>query len=130
MRWEIYNPEAVTAKGNAGFGDLNNGELLVAGYGGVSDNGNVSNTFKAFAPRASFAYQFDSKTVLRLGYGRGFDIGVFGSNFGHAVTQNLPILASQNLSDSNLPGQTGFTDNRSAVFNLVNGPPAYSFANL
>ncbi len=130
LRWEIYNPEAVTAKGNAGFGDLNNGELLVAGYGGVSDNGNVSNTFKAFAPRASFAYQFDSKTVLRLGYGRGFDIGVFGSNFGHAVTQNLPILASQNLSDSNLPGQTGFTDNRSAVFNLVNGPPAFSFANL
>jgi outer membrane receptor protein involved in Fe transport len=130
VRWEIYNPEAVTAKGNAGFGDLNNGELLVAGYGGVSDNGNVSNTFKAFAPRASFAYQFDSKTVLRLGYGRGFDIGVFGSNFGHAVTQNLPILASQNLSDSNLPGQTGFTDNRSAVFNLVNGPPAFSFTNL
>jgi len=130
VRWEIYNPEAVTAKGNAGFGDLNNGELLVAGYGGVSDNGNVSNTFKAFAPRASFAYQFDSKTVLRLGYGRGFDIGVFGSNFGHAVTQNLPILASQNLSDSNLPGQTGFTDNRSAVFNLANGPPAFSFANL
>lgn len=130
VRWEIYNPEAVTAKGNAGFGDLNNGELLVAGYGGVSDNGNVSNTFKAFAPRASFAYQFDSKTVLRLGYGRGFDIGVFGSNFGHAVTQNLPILASQNLTDSNLPGQTGFTDNRSAVFNLVNGPPAFSFTNL
>ena len=130
VRWEIYNPEAVSAKGNAGFGDLNNGELLVAGYGGVSNNGNVSNTFHAFAPRASFAYQFDSKTVVRLGYGRGFDIGVFGSNFGHAVTQNLPILASQNLSDSNLPGQTGFTDNRSAVFNLVSGPPAFSFANL
>lgn len=130
VRWEIYNPEAVTAKGNAGFGNLNNGELLVAGYGGVSNNGNVSNTFKAFAPRVSFAYQFDAKTVVRLGYGRGFDIGVFGSNFGHAVTQNLPILASQNLADSNLPGHTGFTDNRSAVFNLVNGPPAFSFANL
>ena len=130
VRWEIYNPEAVSAKGNAGFGDLNNGELLVAGYGGVSNNGNVSNTFHAFAPRASFAYQFDSKTVVRLGYGRGFDIGVFGSNFGHAVTQNLPILASQNLTDSNLPGHTGFQDNRSAVFNLVNGPPAFSFANL
>jgi len=130
VRWEIYNPEAVSAKGNAGFGDLNNGELLVAGYGGVSNNGNVSNTFHAFAPRASFAYQFDSKTVMRLGYGRGFDIGVFGSNFGHAVTQNLPILASQNLTDSNLPGHTGFQDNRSAVFNLVSGPPAFSFANL
>ena len=129
VRWEIYNPEAVTAKGNAGFGDLNNGELLVAGYGGVSNNGGVANSYKAFAPRVSFAYQFDPKTVLRLGYGRGFDIGVFGSSFGHAVTQNLPVLASQNLSDSNFLG-SGFQDNRSAVFNLVNGPPAYPFANL
>ena len=128
LRWEIYNPEAVTAKGNAGFGDLNNGELLVAGYGGVGFNGGVANTFKAFAPRASFAYQFDSKTVLRVGYGRGFDIGVFGSNFGHAVTQNLPVLASQSIADSNI--NSGFTDNRSPVFNLVNGPPAYPFAGL
>ncbi len=128
VRWEIYNPEAVTAKGNAGFGDLNNGELYVAGYGGVGFNGGVANTFKAFAPRASFAYQLDSKTVLRVGYGRGFDIGVFGSNFGHAVTQNLPVLASQNLSASNI--NPTYTDNRSAVFNLVNGPPAYNFAGL
>jgi len=136
LRWEIYNPEAVTAKGNAGFGDLNNGELLVAGYGGVSNNGGVANTFKAFAPRLSFAYQLNTKTVLRVGYGRSFDIGVFGSNFGHAVTQNLPILASQSLSDSNI--NPLYTDNRSPVFNLQNlangattiGPPAYSFANL
>ncbi len=128
LRWEIYNPEAVTAKGNAGFGDLNNGELLVAGYGGTPFNGGVANTYKAFAPRVSFAYQFDPKTVVRIGYGRGFDIGVFGSNFGHAVTQNLPVLASQNLSDSII--NPANTDNRSAVFNLVNGPPAYPFANL
>jgi Carboxypeptidase regulatory-like domain len=131
VRWEIYNPEAVTAKGNAGFGDLNNGTLLVAGYGGVSDNGGVANTYKAFAPRLSFAYAFDPKTVFRIGYGRGFDIGVFGSNFGHAVTQNLPILAAQSLQDSDNPG---FTNNRSGVFNLsqgpVVGPPAYSFASL
>jgi hypothetical protein len=137
VRWEIYNPEAVTAKGNAGFGDLNNGELLVAGYGGVGFNGGVANTFKAFGPRASFAYQFDSKTVVRIGYGRGFDIGVFGSNFGHAVTQNLPVLAAQNLSASNI--NSAYTDNLSPVFNLecvasrvncVNGPPAYNFAGL
>src|SRR5580658_6178879 len=128
VRWEIYNPEAVTAKGNAGFADLNNGELLVAGYGGVPFNGGVANTFKAFGPRVSFAYQFDPKTVVRIGYGRGFDIGVFGSNFGHAVTQNLPVLASQSISDSNI--NSAYTDDRSAVFNLSTGPPAYPFANL
>jgi hypothetical protein len=128
VRWEIYNPEAVTAKGNAGFADLNTGELLVAGYGGTPDNGGVANTFKAFGPRVSFAYQFDPKTVVRIGYGRGFDIGVFGSNFGHAVTQNLPVLASQSIADSNI--NSAYSDNRSAVFNLSTGPPAYPFANL
>ena len=56
---------------------------------------------KAFAPRIGVAYQFDSKTVVRLGYGRSFDIGVFGSNFGHVVTQNLPVLAQQSDSDTN-----------------------------
>lgn len=35
---------------------------------------------------------------MRIGYGRSFDIGVFGSNFGHAVTQNLPVLVHQNIS--------------------------------
>src|SRR5439155_9412149 len=34
--------------------------------------------------------------VVRLGYGRSFDIGVFGSVFGHSVTQNLPVLANSN----------------------------------
>lgn len=125
LRWEIYNPEAVTAKNNAGFADLNNGTLLIAGNGNVSDNGNVQNTYKAFAPRVSAAYQLDSKTVLRMGYGRSFDLGVFGSNFGHAVTQNLPVLANQQIQDNNInPGQT---NNRFAVFTLPVGPPLYPF---
>ena len=32
-----------------------------------------------------------------MGYGRSYDIGVFGSNFGHTVTQNLPVLLKQNV---------------------------------
>ena len=128
LRWEIYFPEAVTAKGNAGFGDETNGVIRVAGYGGVSDNGNVKNTLKAFAPRLSFAYQFDPKTVLRVGYGRSFDIGVFGSNFGHAVTQNLPVLAAQSIEDSNI--NAAASNNRSAVFTLAQGPPAYPFSSV
>jgi hypothetical protein len=128
LRWEIYFPEAVPAKGDGGFADLNSGVIRVAGYGGVSDSGNVQNTLKAFAPRLSFAYQFDPKTVLRIGYGRGFDIGVFGSNFGHAVTQNLPVLAAQSINASNL--NSAAVNNRSAVFTLPNGPPAYPFSAL
>src|SRR5262249_43704105 len=29
-----------------------------------------------------------------------YDIGVFGSNFGHTVTQNLPVLLKQNIDAS------------------------------
>jgi hypothetical protein len=138
LRWEIYFPETVNAKGNGGFADLTDGLIRVAGYGGVGSNGNVANTYKAFAPRLSFAYAFDPKTVVRIGYGRGFDIGVFGSNYGHVVTQNLPVLARQDLTDTNL--NPAFTNNRSAIFSLnpvtaaaqgLNfGPQAFSFASI
>jgi len=125
VRWEIYFPETVNAKGNGGFANLNDGLIRVAGYGGVGSNGDVANTYKALAPRMSVAYQFDSKTVVRMGYGRGFDIGVFGSNFGHVVTQNLPVLARQDLSDTSF--NTAASNNRSAIFTLSQGPPPFNF---
>jgi len=46
------------------------------------------------------AYQWMEKTVIRAGYGRSFDIGTFGSLFGHTVTQNLPVLLTQFISSS------------------------------
>jgi hypothetical protein len=52
------------------------------------------------------------KTVIRAGYGRSFDIGVFGSIFGHVITQNLPVLANQAIN------ATGGTS--SYAFNLTN----------
>ncbi|MHB8503666.1 MAG: outer membrane beta-barrel protein [Candidatus Acidiferrales bacterium] len=128
LRWEIYFPESVNGKNNGGFANLEQGLIRVAGNGPIGLNGNIDNTLKAFAPRLSFAYQLDSKTVVRVGYGRGFDIGVFGSNFGHVVTQNLPVLAQQSIQDSNV--NAGATNGRSGVFNLAQGPPAFSFANI
>ena len=119
LRWEIYFPETVNGKGNGGFANIDQGIIRVAGFGNNSLNGNTANTYKAFAPRIGIAYQYDSKTVVRLGYGRSFDIGVFGSNFGHVVTQNLPVLANQDLSDSSV---NGGTNDRSAVFTLGCGP--------
>jgi hypothetical protein len=124
LRWEIYFPETVNAKGNGGFANIDEGIIRVAGLGNNSLNGNTNNTLKAFSPRIGIAYQYDSKTVVRLGYGRSFDIGVFGSNFGHVVTQNLPVLANQDLSDSSIAGQSGFTNDRSAVFTFAQGAPA------
>ena len=121
LRWEIYFPETVNGKGNGGFANLDQGVIRVAGFGNNSLDGNTNNTLKAFAPRLGVAYQVDSKTVVRIGYGRSFDIGVFGSNFGHVVTQNLPVLANQDISDSST--FAGATDNRSAIFTLTQGPP-------
>jgi len=130
LRWEIYFPESVNGKAQGGFANVDTGIIRVAGVGGNDLHGNVSNTYKALAPRLSFAYQFDPKTVLRIGYGRGFDIGVFGSNFGHVVTQNLPVLANQTLTDTNCSQQVtcgpGATNDRSAVFTLAQGPLAFT----
>jgi outer membrane receptor protein involved in Fe transport len=126
LRWEIYDPEYVNEKGNGGFANLTQGVIRVAGYGPIGLNGNIDNTYKAFAPRIGVAYQFNPKTVVRLGYGRSFDIGVFGSNFGHVVTQNLPVLANQTISDSNI--NPAATNNLSPVFTLAQGAPAFNFA--
>jgi hypothetical protein len=134
LRWEIYFPESVNGKDNGGFANLDQGVIRVAGEGPIGLNGNINNTYKAFAPRLSVAYQFDPKTVVRIGYGRGFDIGVFGSNFGHVVTQNLPVLAQQSLQDTNCTQQATCgptaTNNRSAVFTTTQGPQPFSFANI
>jgi hypothetical protein len=104
LRWEIYFPETVNGKGLGGFANIVDnggaGGIRVAGYGPYGANGNVSNDWHAFAPRLGVAYQATPKTVVRLGYGRSYDIGVFGSNFGHTVTQNLPVLLKQNYNAS------------------------------
>ena len=95
LRWELYLPETVNNPGAGGWLDLETGLINVAGFGNVGDDGNVSNSWNLFAPRLGIAYQFSQKTIIRMGYGRSFDVGTFGSHFGHAVTQNLPVLATQ-----------------------------------
>jgi hypothetical protein len=87
--------------------NLDDGYLHVAGVGGIkSDMGWQLDKKKQFEPRLSAAYQLTPKTVVRAGYGRSFDIGVFGSIFGHVVTQNLPVLANQEISNSTTTGQS------------------------
>ena len=98
LRWEIYFPQYVNGKDNGGFQNLATGEVMIAGENGVGLNGNVKTAFTHFAPRIGIAYQLEPKTVIRAGYGRSYDVGVFGVSFGHNVTQNLPVLANQSLN--------------------------------
>ena len=92
------------------------GYLNVAGVGNIASNMNWGRNTNTYSPRVGFAYQARPSTVLRGGYGRSFDIGVFGSIFGHAATQNLPVLSSQEVVATGGPLSQAFT--------LASGPPA------
>ncbi|HEU4872266.1 MAG TPA: TonB-dependent receptor [Pyrinomonadaceae bacterium] len=117
LRWELVFPESIVEPGTGSLLNLETGELFVGGVGEVDKQFNVQTSYKAFAPRLGIAYQWTDKTVIRAGYGRSFDIGVFGSIFGHAVTQNPPVLAFQQLDQEDFR----------TVFNLSQGPPAPVF---
>jgi outer membrane receptor protein involved in Fe transport len=108
LRYELYFPESVNGKGNGALMEYNdgtsNGYLNVAGYGSIGSNMNWNHSAFPFNPRIGVAYQLDPKTVIRSGYGRSFDIGVFGSMYGHVVTQNLPVLANQSISTTTATG--------------------------
>ena len=120
LRLDVINPQTVNEAGNGGFLDLSTGLINVAGVGDIGLNGNVENTLN-WAPRLGATYQLTEKTVLRAGYGRSYDLGVFGSLFGHSVTQNLPVLSVQEL---NAP------QNFESVFNLRTGPPPPIFPDV
>ncbi len=129
LRYEMYFPEAVNGKGNGALMELQDGAggyrtdgyLRVAGYGNIPTDMGWGAATNAWNPRIGIAWSPDSKTVVRSGYGRSFDLGVFGSIFGHVVTQNLPVLANQSASS---PTTT------SEAFTLATGPPANVFPTV
>jgi Carboxypeptidase regulatory-like domain len=122
LRWELYFPEAVNAVEHGGLLNLDDGYLHVAGVGGIGSDMGWRPAWKALAPRVGIAYQATPKTVWRSGYGRSFDLGVFGSIFGHTVTQNLPVLASQSITPTGGLLSTSFA--------LANGPTSYAFPTV
>jgi hypothetical protein len=117
VRWEMVFPESVNAPGNGATLDLQNGLMYVFGEGGVSSHGIQNMNWHEFAPRVGLAYQLDKKTVVRAGYGWSYNLGTFGSTFGHNVTQNPPVLDYQQIVN---PSSAPFA----SVFNLAQGPSA------
>jgi Carboxypeptidase regulatory-like domain/TonB dependent receptor-like, beta-barrel len=115
VRLDVINPQTINKAGNAGYLSLDTGMVSTVGIGDTNLSGNVENSLN-FAPRLSVAYKATDKLVIRAGYGRSYDIGVFGSLFGHSVTQNLPVLAIQSINNGNF--------NR--AFTLAGGAPAFT----
>ncbi len=113
LRWDIVLPETVNAAGNGSTLNLSNGLMYVFGVGGVPNYGIQNAMWHDFAPRVGVAYQLDKKTVVRAGYGWAYDLGTFGTSFGHNVTQNPPVLANQSVNPANP---------FSSVFTLAQGP--------
>jgi outer membrane receptor protein involved in Fe transport len=108
VRYEYYGPERVNGVGNGALLNLQTGYINVAGEGKVPLNMGVAAAKNTWNPRVGIAYQATPKTVIRAGYGRSFDLGVFGSDFGHVVTQNIPVLANQSLSGTAGPTSYAF----------------------
>ncbi|GGA72596.1 hypothetical protein GCM10011507_25270 [Edaphobacter acidisoli] len=117
LRYELYFPEAVNGVGNGALMDPKTGYLHVAGIGGVPSDMGWGAAPHTYNPRIGVAYQATDKTVIRAGYGRSFDLGVFGSIFGHVVTQNLPVLANQEIT-----GVGGNAVSYVQPFTLTTGP--------
>ncbi len=115
LRWELIFPESVNIPGNGAMPNLSTGQMYVYGVDQNSASGYERMNYHNFAPRAAIAYQVTPKTVVRAGYGWSYNLGTFGSTFGHVVTQNPPVLVDQQLNSPN-----NYTD----VFTLAQGPPA------
>ena len=115
LRWEMIFPEYVNKAGNGALANVSTGKMEAFGVGSIPIHGNVNRNWKNFAPRLGITYQIDDKTVVRVGYGWTYSVGVFGSNFGHVVTQNPPVLASQSVTANGA---------FQGVFSLADGPPA------
>ena len=119
LRYEFYFPEVINSKGAGSVMNLQTGYFQVASYGNLgSDMGFKRSTFP-LNPRIGAAYQVNDKLVIRAGYGRSFDLGVFGSLFGHVATQDLPVLVNQQLAPA--------SSNSQVLFNLAQGPPSPYF---
>ena len=120
LRADIYSPQTVNDAGNGGWLDINTGEIRVGGVGDVDLAGNVKNKIN-WAPRLGAAYQINQKMVIRAGYGRSYDTGVFGSHL-RPRRDAEPARARGAGAE---PGQQ-----LRHVFNLAQGPSAPVFPTV
>jgi hypothetical protein len=79
LRWELYPDRTRSAGLGIESYDPTTNEVLVGGRGGIPQDNGVGYSKKLFAPRLGFAYQLDSSTVIRSGYGITFHSHPWGA---------------------------------------------------
>ncbi len=133
VRWDIIFPETVNSPGNGGFTDLQNGTIRVGGVGGIGTNGNEKIDLTDLGGRFGFAYQARPGTVIRGAIGQVYDdVGFFGTIFGSALAQNVPVVNAENVGSANataaaynyntLPAQTAqFPIPANGLIPILNG---------
>jgi outer membrane receptor protein involved in Fe transport len=110
LRYELYTPPATPVGAGANL-DINTGNVMVAGIGGISRSVNVKTALHDFGLRLGLAYSLSDKTVIRAGAARSF----FPNVYNVLISGNWPVIGTQAVSPT-------YTD--VAVFNIANVYPA------
>jgi hypothetical protein len=101
MRYENYLPQTGTKPGSGGTFDPTTGEVVVAGIGSTPSNMGIKPYNLGFAPRLGLAYELTPKTVVRAGYGRGFNGAGYGAVFAQNPELDPPVQFVYNLTSPN-----------------------------
>jgi hypothetical protein len=97
LRWEFY-PFGYSDNGHGlRVLNLNTGNVILGGYGGVPVNDGMDVGHGQFLPRAGVAYRFTPSTVFRVGYGLSADPYTW-----HVLRNAYPAV----LLDTNTPANT------------------------
>lgn len=118
LRWDTWFPDYSRHDGQGGRYDITDNFVRIPGVGGISKSGDGETQWLNLAPRVSFAYAFNDKTVLRAGYGRSYFQGTFGWTFNNIAADIYPSVIRQSIPTSS-PFQ--------AVFPLASAPPPVDF---
>jgi hypothetical protein len=110
MRYENFLPQTGTKPGSGGTFDPVTGEVVVAGWGTEPRNMGIKPYNWGFAPRLGLAYQLQPKTVIRAGYGRGFNAAGVGAVFAQNPELDPPVqpIAAVNPPNPYAPNIANF----------------------
>jgi hypothetical protein len=97
LRWEYYPFGYSDNSKGLRVLNLNTGNVILGGYGGVPQNDGIDTGIGQFLPRVGAAYRLTPSTVLRVGYGLGADPYTW-----HALRNAYPAV----LLDTNVPTST------------------------